>query len=765
MNIWEWVWDVEHDLREKGNERLAEIMDMISTWTCADEHDKVDQVYPEALALAKKESNRWIEVFIRHWYLQSQVLHRHNVKGMVREAVELLEITSQEDAKDCPQSVCAVQDLANTYAQKDGPSYVEERINVSEETLARINPTWPCFECIGDEYIAALVDAGRLDEALEDIERKRQQLLKASGYESETAFNLIETRILILQKKYEEAEKVIRNAENPGGGESFQRYKRAMTALALAYQGRFEEAKEFVLPFKEVLKAHSHFSDWAEYMHIVAFNDPQLNDDNLNYGFNVLVDKFIENGVQRDTLELLEWQAELAFVREDLFTIERVLEKAKLIIDELRKDFGASDWYKATKEKLEEARAEIDSSFSFEEDIELDSLSLTQLSILNSQNEENVNVLIWFLDKLDDNGFTDVAYSKASQAIENGLLIAPLISRYGGYLLSLNHIQEFDRFFSEERVSKFDESQKIYAYWIMSSRYMESDVDKAIELLKAIVDINPTLENILKKLATLLAESGDYKQAISYWTQLINLAEEENSHYHWDRLISATMLEDWESVRESSEVLDIELESKQGPVVENFGQIRIQVIDSEGGKVNLLATRTGPVSAKIYGMRELEEEQFFGDEIVFEPIPLNQMDSKDDDGNDCDSEGYYTYLYPIFKTKNKSDSFIFDFDGIYPGDELWSKVLEVFSSNDCVLSVRSTQEYQAFDIETDQYHDAVYCFAGTGAETNLDKLNKDLFKLIKDFEYPFVWGNLANKVGDVALLELQVKHEERFGLG
>ncbi|MCJ8273883.1 MAG: hypothetical protein MJK04_31355, partial [Psychrosphaera sp.] len=127
MDIWQWVYDVQAQLRVNGDTALLEAMDSISSLTCDDQHDKVDVMYPMALSLARKHDNPWIEVYMRHWYLQSQVLHRHNAKGMISEAIDLLEFSSKDNTKDCPQSICVVQDLASCYGKSDGPGFVEER--------------------------------------------------------------------------------------------------------------------------------------------------------------------------------------------------------------------------------------------------------------------------------------------------------------------------------------------------------------------------------------------------------------------------------------------------------------------------------------------------------------------------------------------------------------------------------------------------------------------------------------------------------------
>ena len=270
MDIWRWIQELEEDLRQKGNIALADAIDQLPELTCADHHEKVDQIYPEALSLAKKESNPWLEVFVRHWYLQSQVLHRHNVAGMVSEAVDLLEFSSRDNTKDCPQSICVVQDLANCYAKKDGPAYIKERIDVSTETLNRINPRWPCFDCIASEQIDALVDAQEYQQALDKIDFYRGEMAKVSSDYEKTPFALIESKIYRQLGEYEKAEKLARKSRSPYSGESFLRYRTMAIALALGYQEKFSEAQEHVLEFSEAMLSHSHYLSWCEYYYLKA---------------------------------------------------------------------------------------------------------------------------------------------------------------------------------------------------------------------------------------------------------------------------------------------------------------------------------------------------------------------------------------------------------------------------------------------------------------------------------------------------------------
>ena len=150
MDIWAWVQSKKRALRAAGHVRLATIMTRLPTLVCDMKHEQAESLVPEGLVLARQLDEPWIEIFLRHWLMQSRVLDRRQGRANLEECVELLELAHRDNNRECPQSVCVVQDFANCYGIADGPGYADDRLRVSAETLARIDPTWPCFRCISD---------------------------------------------------------------------------------------------------------------------------------------------------------------------------------------------------------------------------------------------------------------------------------------------------------------------------------------------------------------------------------------------------------------------------------------------------------------------------------------------------------------------------------------------------------------------------------------------------------------------------------------
>ena len=207
VNIWGWVGDTMRELEENGQGRLALLIDRLPSAVLDGDIAEVEAIVPEALALARALELPWVEIYLRHWHMQS-------IRGgfeTLPQAVELLEFSHRPEHVACPQSVCTVQDVAIAYGDADGPGFAAERLAVTDETLERIDATWPCFACIVGEKVDALNDAGRHEEAL-SVAHAGREAMAASGLDNrERDF---ESRALLALGRAEEALEAAR--ERPG---------------------------------------------------------------------------------------------------------------------------------------------------------------------------------------------------------------------------------------------------------------------------------------------------------------------------------------------------------------------------------------------------------------------------------------------------------------------------------------------------------------------------------------------------------------------
>ena len=181
MDIWKWVDDLQGELFKQGEHRLARSIDLVPEYAYTDEHDALDALYPEALAGARRLGLPWLEIYLRHWHLRSRVGRRMEAGRWLGEAVDLLEFAHRPQHVDCPQSVCATQDVAGAYEIQDHVGFAPERMQVAREALERITPRWQCFLCISDDYANALIDAGRPQEALRFLDEQAAAITGAEN--------------------------------------------------------------------------------------------------------------------------------------------------------------------------------------------------------------------------------------------------------------------------------------------------------------------------------------------------------------------------------------------------------------------------------------------------------------------------------------------------------------------------------------------------------------------------------------------------------
>lgn len=347
MDIWEWVERTQEELYQSGHDRLAELIELVPAYVCDNEHQLVDGLIPEAIALARAAKHEWLELFFRHWNLQSRILHRHQVKDWLHEAVELIDFANKESTRRCPQSICVTQDLVNCYANADGRGYVEERLAVAKETLARIDPTWPCFTCISSEYASALVDGGRAEEAIEFL-RAQLSSLRRLGIEEDFRGTMVEA--LIRAGRYEEARALNQDSERPVQGESFEESKSIDQARILARLGRFEEALAELPSFEEAAQTHSSYFGWSEAAYLLAEAGALENGAELDRKLDTLCSELADNGVARQAFEIAVLRAKLALKRGADPT--GAIAAARALLPRLRKPLDAPEKLAALEAKI-----------------------------------------------------------------------------------------------------------------------------------------------------------------------------------------------------------------------------------------------------------------------------------------------------------------------------------------------------------------------------------------------------------------------------
>jgi tetratricopeptide (TPR) repeat protein len=349
MNIWQWFDDIEMELIEQGHHRLAQLLNDLPNNTVNENHSQVDAILPEALALARAVKHPWLEVFIRHWNLQSRVVHRYEVAEMLSEAVSLLEFSTRDETRDCPQSICVVQDLTICYSLADGPGYADDCLAVCKETLEKIDESWPCFSCISSEYADALLQKKQYQEAFNFLQQQNQTFLLTHQYDGRFELRSIWVETLIHLQRYQEAYDFNKEAYSWDESESELLTKAIDEARITAHLGRYDEAKNVLPAFEQISNTSEYFSEWADAVELLINAEVIPNDSSVNAQFQLMSEKLAQQGVIRQAFTITLSQAELALKRGDTDIATHCCERADALIPKLHKPVDAPELLKVMR--------------------------------------------------------------------------------------------------------------------------------------------------------------------------------------------------------------------------------------------------------------------------------------------------------------------------------------------------------------------------------------------------------------------------------
>ena len=774
MDIWKWSLDVDKELIHQGNYRLAHLMRMLPHHTVEENHSQVDAMVPEALALARAIKNPWIEVFIRHWNLQSRAVHRYEVTDMLPEAVNLLEFAHREETRDCPQSVCVVQDIDICYGLADGPGYVEERLAVAKETLDKIDTSWACFTCISGEYASALLDGKRYEEALSFLEQQTQALLLANKHNKRFSIRDAWVETLINLQRYEEASAFNQESySHNGGGESSQIEKDLDKARISAYLGRYDDAKPALPEFEKIIKSLQHCLHWAEATRLLVDAGIISNDWHLNAKFQQMSDQLSHNGVIREAFTMILWQAELALKRGHPNTATRCCDRAQALIPRLRQPLDAPQLLEEMRAKIAKAqqRRENEPSWSDKRGLlttleepnqvleQLGDDPEINLAILEEAQKrwpESEEIVIFTAEAYEKLAESQYGLERLSEFLETYPDSPGAVSQYG--LLLFNHGQrEALQNFASAQLKRNLSEQVHYSCHILLASQSEKDgeFDLAKPHLYALLETAPDDITVRKKLAKMERQTGNLEAALQHLDLLVEMSE-KTGNYDWDRMVVATLLEEWDKVRHSAERVGFEDIPTEGSIEQEMGLCRIQFREADGESVTYYAMRTGPVTARIVEIASPSHSQHYDDTVVFEPVKLNEPKEGDEEAEHP--------LYASIQESKTGGYTSYILDGVHPGNENWLGLKKALKGLGCECQVQSGKRYQLHLDDDSEPLLGLYAYIAVPENQSLQEVADLLATTTKNYAHPLIWPDMVEKRGDETELERQRGIEEEYGL-
>lgn len=755
MDLWAWVNETERRLRKEGHRRLADLIERLPTEVCNDQHDRVDAIAPEALALAKSLELPWVEVFLKHWWLQSRVLHRMDGRAL-GDAVALVELAHRDETRACPQGVCAVQDLASCYGLVDGPGFAEERLAVAKETLDRIDASWPCFTCISSEYASALRDRGDASESLEFIDRQIATLIARGQRDAIYDFPRDRVEVLIELGQLESALSFVDELARRGRKDAHHELSRRLDrARILARLGRADDALQSLPTIDEVRPTPLFYWFWADAAVQLVRCGLAPNDAQLGRILQGFVDRLERQGVGRTTLELAHLHGRLALERGAPHVARRALATMERATKLLNRPLDAL-------ERVQALRAALTAAPSVAAELpDTAAATLEQVRLGEGRDPERDLLL---LEAAGERFPTDVplALALAGCQLANGLedeAIASLTAfhvrenrddvalRLGDLLLARDPAR-LNALTDRHRARAETEAARSIADWLLArAAFANADYEACRRHLDAVLAARPDAVNARLLWADAARRRGDLPGALEKLDEAIARLPEPGPP-DWDRMVVATLLGEHARVRESARRLGFKLDEGDAPIDEKWGVCRIR-FDDEGD--DAWAVRTGPVTARIVEVARPPATQRFHDLVVFDATPLNPAAAEEEQP---------TFVYPALATVHEAGYRAYALDGVHPGDDRLEALRRAVSDLGCELQVLSTAEYTLE--HGDEELPGLFAVVAAPPRRALSEVCAALSAEVGD--HPLTFVELARDAGDAELAQRQVQIVEEYGL-
>ncbi|MFD9127371.1 hypothetical protein [Kitasatospora sp. NPDC059571] len=778
-DIWAWVRDTHEQLTEAGHHRLATALVEIAGHAIEGRNDRLDAMYPEALASARALGLPWVEVFLRHWRMQNLLNKRHQGEAALAEAVDLLEFAHREETASCPQSVCVVQDFTICHGNIDGPGYVPERLAVLEETLERVDPARACFDCLSREYADTLEDDGRAEDALAHLDRA-QARIQSAGESVSLAFGLARAGSLVRLGRHQEALDAYEAGERAFTArnrlDDDDRRKLAVgRAVALAALGRTEQALA-QLPDAEAADRYPDIRmRWATAVETLAGagalpHDGLANDAELGARLAGWVGYLDTAGSHRPCLDLLLVTGRLAVARGARAVALALVATGERKLALLRRTDGVAERLAALRSAAEALprpavpvpAAELPGWLSGQE-VSYE-VALDHFAAASEESPEAAALLALYTARaLDALGHPRAA----ADLLWDRLAADPSDADTAG-LLSEVLIEAGDGDGVRRLAERLLPARPARSYWIRA-RWAASEGrwEEVGEHCDAVLAHDPDALNTRRLAASAATRLGDHVRAQRLYQELLEHArpagdaEGEQAHRTvqepdlWHLITAATANRDWAVVRSTGALIGIGFDTDEGPVDEEWQMVTVRTTRGNGATVDLPAVRTGPATARIVPVLGDDIALNHRDVVVFGPAVLNERPA----------EGAQEDWRPVFRQLELLDPAGYTthwLDGAWPGDDAWFALREALAAEGYGLWAYSGDQYRVTDPAGGERLPGLYAAVGVPPTATAGDADALLARLTGGWEHPASWLDLAKAAGaDTARHEDVV---ERYGL-
>ncbi len=669
MNIWAWVEQSKRALHEAGHHRLADLVERFPDDVVSLRHEQVEAQLPEAIALARQLRQPWLELFVRHWSLQSRVFWRLEGEHALGEATQLLEFAHRDENLACPQSVCVTQDLAACYGRVDGPGYAEARIAVSDESLQRITPSWTCFSCLSTERASAMLDAGQAAEALAFLDRQAEAARGvAPGFPMDTA--LTRGDILSALGRHEEALELAEELERRTRSSGRKLNARLLAAWQLATLGRADEALQTLPGFEQVKATPGQFLDWARAARALVTAGGLANDSTLHRRLGFMAQQLETTGSWSTAWQIHEVRVQLALRRGWRELAGLSLAAMQLGLEHFRLRGPREVTLAAYRGQVDALPhpAAVDDEAAVLSSLPTDAAEgLERLAPFVRAHPDSTQAAVVLSDALVALGQPAEAEALLLAGLRSGPASEQVLGRLVRARVEAGKTGAARELVEQALAEARDDERRVLAHQLLASIARSSgDSRERRRHLEALCRLAPEAR-LFTTLAELEREAGEVEAAFARATAAVERWPEPGPH-HWELMVSGTLLRRWDAVRGAWRAMGERAEG-EGPFEEDFGLVRVRLPPADGNEV-VFARRLGPVTARVLTLPGVKHVNRLEDVVVLDGTRLDEPD----DASEAPEDEREPPLLSAVATLDRGQCFVFTIEGVSPGAEVLQRV-------------------------------------------------------------------------------------------
>ncbi|GGS47172.1 hypothetical protein GCM10010156_02370 [Planobispora rosea] len=750
VDIWAWVGEIQRQLHEAGNTGLAMAIGDVPAQALEGRYAQLDVLAPAIAQQAENLELPWLEFYARYWHLIGRIGDRAQGVVALDDARTLVEFARREDVRDCPSAPGAVVALAIAQANTDGSGYAAERL----EALAAlaVEPGSPAFSAVAEQYVAALVDAGRADEAVTHAE-SAVAALGAAGREASWELGAASVRALLAAGRAQDALTALDAATGfkPDDPVAKAHREGVLRALVLATLERVPEAVE-ALPDLDVVGDHPR--DWVEWAHAVrglASSAQITNSWQLGRVLKQWADYFAVMGGYRARVELALVAGDLAVARKGVWQARALADLAESASAELRNPGEATGRIAALRAAADattpleapgpqdELVGYFDAADGFNADPERWVGWLEPLSGRDIEATRRHTTTLGFLgypargadiywNALVETGAVETAEEQDVSYL-TGLLIE---ARQDERLEQLaQRLPEALRHLTLARLHRARER------WEQASAEAEAAVAAGAGL------------EARRLWAGAVQQGGDNAKGAAIMKEILD-TEEIEAEDVWRMITMATAAEDWETVRAGAAKIGMPLSSTEGPIEEEMGLIRVILPAPDGSQRQVLSLRTGPATARLAIPQPPGMDYNAGDVVVFDPTLLEPVP---DDPQE--QEGFVPPFAAVSMLRPGGYTSWF-FDGAAPSEADWTEFNDVLVERGWPMWVYSDENYKVTHPTTGESLPGVFGWIAIPPDVTPVELDAVLDDATERWVHPLAWLDLARAV------DVEVERHERI---